>query len=101
MDSDDLEELASPNHCNVSNVCPPPPCNKISISAPSTFESEPPNAQKPLSKPHTPYIRHSPYSAPWVMARLRDSPDRAIPVLRNWAHTKRYREVNDLTIRQI
>src|SRR5687767_9210061 len=35
------------------------------------------------------------------MAHLQDSPDRAIPVLRNWAHTKRYREVNDLTIRQI
>ena len=35
------------------------------------------------------------------MARLRDSKDRAIPVLRNWANARRHREVNDLTIRQI
>src|SRR5439155_7805056 len=54
----------------------------------SPSSSEP----KANAQPHTPlkFKRHTPFSAPWIVARLRDSPDRALPLLRNWSHPKRF-----------
>src|SRR5215471_16395288 len=46
------------------------------------------------------FTRHDPYTAPWVVARLRDSPQRAIGILRIWAHERR-RDIDDGTIDEI
>ena len=37
-----------------------------------------------------PFKCHAPFTAPWITARLRDDPNRAIPLLRNWSHSKRF-----------
>jgi len=47
------------------------------------------------------YIRHTPFSAPWVAARLKDAPQRAVSILRNWSHPRRFREINNVTIETI
>src|SRR5204862_1337345 len=54
------------------------------------------------SPPHLiPFKRHTPFSAPWITACLRDDPKRAIPLLRNWSHSKRFREINTTTVGEI
>src|SRR5687768_14720205 len=52
-------------------------------------------------KPSTPFQCHTPYTAPWVAARLKDSPVRAVSILRSWSHSKRWREIHDDTVRKI
>src|SRR5262245_30056000 len=47
------------------------------------------------------FKRHTPFTAPWVAERLKDSPDRAIPILRDWSHSKRFHEINGITINLI
>jgi hypothetical protein len=43
--------------------------------------------------------RFAPFTAPWVVERLKDQPEeRAIPILRVWAHPKRHMEINRQTI---
>ena len=54
----------------------------------------------PRSVPNS-QTRYSPYSAEWIIARLRDSPSRAIPLLRIWSHNRRFREINSVTVRQL
>jgi hypothetical protein len=57
-------------------------------------------AKEPLRAKESPK-RHTPFSAPWVAARLKDSPLRAISILRTWTHPNRHREVNDETVMDI
>src|SRR5277367_4722917 len=46
--------------------------------------------------------RFTPFTSPWIAARLQDQPEeRAIPLLRNWAHPKCYMEINRQTITDI
>jgi RNase H-like domain found in reverse transcriptase/Reverse transcriptase (RNA-dependent DNA polymerase)/Integrase zinc binding domain/Chromo (CHRromatin Organisation MOdifier) domain len=42
-----------------------------------------------------------PFTAAWVLARIHDSPDRSIPLLRNWSHRRRFREVTPETVAEI
>src|SRR5215471_1797659 len=41
-----------------------------------------------------PGSRHTPYTAPWIVAQLRNSPQRAIGILKVWAHEQR-RDIDD------
>ena len=76
----------------------PPISNKnISTPTPAVTTEKPPRVKPKTETPK----RHTPFSNPWVAARLKDSPQRAISILRMWAHPNRHREVNDETIRDI
>ena len=74
----------------------PPVSNKnISTPTPVTTTEKPSRAKTETPK------QHIPFSNPWVAARLKDSPQQAISILRIWAHPNRHREVNDETIKDI
>ena len=46
--------------------------------------------------------RFTPFTSQWIAARLKDQPEeRAIPILRNWAHPKRHMEINRQTMDDI
>ena len=98
LGSDSLPRLQDNDVPPVNNYA----CNSIPPVIPSP-SSEPENQAQPdtPSTPKIPFKRHTPFSAPWIVARLRDSPDRALPLLRNWSHSKRCREMNDDTVREI
>jgi Retroviral aspartyl protease. len=82
--------------CTIPNT--PIQINSISTSPLDTPAQE---KEKRYTLPNHPSPRFTPFTAPWVAARLKDDPDRAIPILRNWAHPKRYREINQQTINEI
>ena len=74
-----------------------------SIAAQSHSEEtkEPAQNQNTPRSRSSPYVRYLPYSAEWTVARLRDSPSCAIPLLRSWSHSRRFREINPMTVQQI
>jgi len=43
----------------------------------------------------------TPYSATWTARRLKDSPDRAISLLRIWSHPRCHREMTGEAVQQI
>jgi hypothetical protein len=74
----------------------PPVSNKnISTPTPVATTEKPPRAKTESPK------RHTPFSNPWVAARLKDSPQWAISILRTWTHPNRHCEINDKTIKDI
>ena len=55
--------------------------------------------EKRYTLPNHKTPQFTPFTAPWVVERLKDQPEeRAIPILRNWAHPKRHMEINRQTI---
>ena len=78
-------------------MCTVPTASNDTISLPSSaiLEEEPNEQESPHRHCHK---QHPPFSKQWVVARLKDSPDEAIPILRNWSHNKRYREINKVTV---
>ena len=89
------------------DTVPSTPCT-ISASNDSPISTPLPSApkqgkEKRTKIPKTPssYERHTPFTTPWVAARLKDSPGRAISILRNWSHSKCYRKVTEQTIEEI
>src|ERR1700724_3732635 len=85
-DTDILSIHATPSRCTV-----PTESNTHTSSAPNDA-ANPIEEQKRNPKPKKPYIRHTPFTPPWIVDRLQDSPDRAVPLLRDWAHPKRRQE---------
>jgi len=71
-----------------------------SSPVPSKQEKEKPTPHK-YTLPTRTKNPHTPFTAPWVVARLRDSPDRAVGILKSWSHDKHLREANDQTILEI
>jgi hypothetical protein len=58
--------------------------------------------EKRYTLPNHKTPRFTPFTAPWVVERLKDQPEeRAVPILRIWAHPKRHREINRQTIDSI
>src|SRR5277367_4208756 len=58
--------------------------------------------EKRYTLPNQTKPRFTPFTSPWITARLQDQPEeQAIPLLRNWAHPKRYMEINRQTITDI
>jgi hypothetical protein len=76
-------------------ISPPVSNENISIPTPVISLEKPPQAKTQSPK------RHTPFSNPWVAARLKDSPQQAISILRTWTHPNRHREINDETIKEI
>src|SRR5580700_6834922 len=56
-------------------------------SIPISKTHEEPKNQKTL--PEQSNNRHTPFTSPWIVIRIRDSPDQAIRILSTCAHTKR------------
>jgi hypothetical protein len=51
--------------------------------------------EKRYTLPNHKTPQFTPFTAPWVVERLKDQPEeQAIPILRNWAHPKRHMEIN-------
>ena len=94
-----------------SNIVPPsmPPTSTCTVPASESIPISPPppieakqEEEKRYTLPNRKPPRFTPFSAPWVAARLKDEPEaRAIPILRNWSHPKRYDEINSDVIIQI
>jgi hypothetical protein len=84
-----------------------PPIESKSTSVPPTNETKKEEANNDNNdnndKPSSPeHIRHTPFTAPWVAARLQDTNlPRAVAILRTWAHSKRHREVNEELVQEI
>jgi hypothetical protein len=99
---DSLTYENSPPDTSSSFKCTIPislPVSNKNISTPTpviTIETPPQEKTKPKSPK-----RHTPFSNPWVAARLKDSPQWAISILQTWTHPNRHREINDETIKDI
>ena len=87
------------------------PCNNFLFTttiqdAPLDRTSNPDSEEKENKEQQTPTLptqsndHHPPFTASWIVARLRDSPERAIGILRTWAHDKRL-DIDDITIAEI
>src|SRR5262245_1000890 len=99
-DIDILSDYATPSRCTV------PTESNISAFSPHDAADQQENQKRKIpekieQKTKKPYIRHTPFTPDWIVDRLQDSPDRAIPLLRDWAHPKRRQEINNLTIGRI
>src|SRR5213075_2213706 len=75
------------------SLAPPPPA-----SEPPSASTESPAEMSPTTGT---FKRHKVNSAHWTLARLRDSPSRALPLLRLWSHPRRFREMTDTTVEEI
>ena len=52
--------------------------------------------------PNQPEVHYVPFTAPWIAARLHDQPEeRAVALLRDWAHPRRVREIDRQTTIEI
>jgi hypothetical protein len=95
-----VESASSP--CNNFLFTTTIPDANISPTSSSTSEKEETVHQEP-QKPTLPEQsndKHTPFTAPWIVARLRDSPGQAIGILRTWSHDKRL-DVDDTAIAEI
>ena len=95
MDSpDDIVSMPPTSICS-------PPCTISDTLSQSNSVSSAQREEKRYTLPNHPTPRFTPFTAPWVAARLKENPDRAIGILRNWAHPRRHREISRQTIEDI
>src|SRR5277367_5465877 len=81
-------------------ICTVPSLISESIStSPAPLDDAKIEEEKRYMLPKQVKPRFTPFTSPWIAARLQDQPEeRAIPLLRNWAHPKCYMEINRQTI---
>jgi hypothetical protein len=106
------ENMDSSSICSPS-IDIPAACTVVTESSnpaavlPDTPSPIPPKQEEEKQTPSTPTLPirsdgpHTPFTARWVVAQLRDSPTRAAGILRNWSHVKRHHEVHEQTILEI
>ena len=84
-------------------ICTVPSLIPESIPAlPIPLDDAKKEEEKRYTLPNHPKPRYTPFTSPWIAARLHDqSEERAISLLRDWAHPKRYMEINRQTIDEI
>ena len=92
-DIDILSDYTTPSRCTV-----PTESNISTFSPPNGITNKREEQKRETPRIKKPYIRHTPFTPPWIIDRLQDSPDRAIPLLWDWAHPKRREEINNITI---
>jgi hypothetical protein len=81
---------------------PSPLLRPESLKTPQEEKRPPPKHQKEEpTLPHRHLVGHTPFTTPWVVARLRDSPSQATGILRSWSHKQRGAKINDQTISEI
>jgi hypothetical protein len=101
-DIDILSIHATPSRCTIStesNIPAFSPPNNVANG--QEKQKRKPNIKPEIKTKTKPYVRHTPFTPNWIVDRLQDSPDRAIPLLRDWAHPKRRQEINSSTIGSI
>src|SRR5277367_1914038 len=71
-------------------ICTVPSLISESIpSSPAPLDDAKIEEEKRYTLPNQTKPRFTPFTSPWIAARLHDQPEeRAIPLLRNWAHPK-------------
>ena len=72
------------------SVLPPPPMIE-------TKQREEKRYTLPNHKPP----RFTPFTSPWVAARLKDDPNKAVSILNVWSHPKHHIEINQQTVDNI
>ena len=84
---------------NLIAASPPPDAPALKDEEEKRIEENPKNINPTLPTRSTTY--EPPFTLWWTLARLRDDPDRAVGILKNWSHNKRHREVNEQTVLEI
>jgi hypothetical protein len=84
---------------------PPPSCTVAndqsdSVSSPPPIDAKT-REEKRYTLPNHKAPRFTPFTSPWVAARLKDDPDKAVSILNVWSHPRRQKEINRQTVDDI